>query len=101
MLSLYHLLSVVPRQPSRLGLSVKLPATANTAQSLDQADPTAPTSASLLRFLGKPSWRWEVGAGKLPVKKSGCNALYLIEGVIQEPRDHIPMSDFALPNSSL
>lgn len=68
MLSPYHLPSVVPRQPSRLGLSVKLPAAANAAQSLDQADPTSPTSASLLRFLGKPSWRWEAGAGKPPVK---------------------------------
>lgn len=67
---LYHLPSVVPRQPSRLDLQVKLPAIANAAQPPDQADPISPTPALLLSFQDKLSWGWEADVGKHPIKKS-------------------------------
>lgn len=57
--------SIVPRQTSPLDLQIKLPATADAAQ----ADPTSRCAASLLSCLGKLSWGWEAGPGKLPIKK--------------------------------
>lgn len=73
---LYHLPSVVPRQPSCLDLQVKLPAIANAAQPPDQADPpishhriAAELSGQAVLGLGGRYW-------EAPHKKAGLSATY-------------------------